>query len=228
MTDINVIKNKIKEMKKESKNENIEVKVIANTETHETTNIIEINTTESKVNNKLNIITTPETNNILPKQYKDTYKNNMEHLRVNTIERYKQDIKNHESFIIDYLANKDYYNKKYTNKINEFFSDNNINQENFFELLNKYRNIKMLEKLNIDNIIYNFKKYWITERDIQERINRHYGDYKPIFTTNMLNNIRHYLFNNNYDNDMLILERQNNLLHNYIHFDAGMKRIKAV
>jgi hypothetical protein len=154
----------------------------------------------------------------------DPYKAGMEQLRINTIEAYTKDIQEYKQ----YVTNIDYYNNLYKNKVNHFFTDNNIDQNKFFKQTEKYNIIQMLQKLNVSNIILNFKKYWITEQKLNDRMNGHYGGFKPTFSRDMINYIRIWLFDNSYKSNMLALEEQNELMTNYIHFNAGMKRIKAI
>lgn len=127
-----------------------------------------------------------------------------------------------------YYINLEYYNKLYKNKVDLFFTENNIEQSKFFYGLNKFNIIPMLKKLegNTSNILYNFAKYFITEQAIDQRFS--YNSNRPILDDNMINDIRYWLFNNSYNSDMLSLEEQNIKMTNYVHFNAGMKKIKTV
>lgn len=106
------------------------------------------------------------------------YKAGIEQLRINTIDAFIKDIQEYKQ----YITNIDYYNDLYKNKANQFFTDNNIDQERFFNQLEKYNIIQMLQKLNVSNILFNFKKYWITEEKLNNRIKGHYGGHKPTFS----------------------------------------------
>jgi hypothetical protein len=156
-----------------------------------------------------------------------TYSEKLNILVKNTIEYYStcQEVTAYKK----YYDNFDYYNNLYKNKVDLFFTENNINQSDFYEGLNKIYNIPMLEKLkdNTHNIILNFAKYWITEESLNKRLENQYAGVN-ILDTEKLNYIRIWLFNNDYNSNMLTLEEQNNLMTNYIHFNAGMKKIKTV
>jgi len=157
-----------------------------------------------------------------------TYSEKLNILVKNTIESYKtsEELTTYKK----YYDNSEYYNNLYRGKIDLFFTENNINIKLFCEGMNKVNIIPMLEKLqdHTQNIIANFEKYWLESFRIEKRFENIYGGANPILGTDIIDNIRIWLFNNSYKNEMLTLEQQNTLMKNYIHFDASMKRIKSV
>jgi len=156
-----------------------------------------------------------------------TYSEKLNILVKNTIEDYSncEEVTTYKK----YYDNMQYYNTKYLKKVDLFFTENTIDQSLFFEGLEKYRIIPMLEKLkdNTQNIILNFEKYWLELNRIDKRFLNVYGTL-PMLNKDMLYSVRSWLFDNNYGNDMLTLEEQNDKMKKYIHFDASMKKIKTV
>lgn len=156
-----------------------------------------------------------------------TYSEKLNILVKNTIEQYSSSLE-----VITYAKYYDriaYYNKKYKNKVDLFFTDNNIEQNNFFSGLGKIQVLEMLKKLesNTTNILYNFQKHFVTEKLLDERLYNKYSESK-VLDTKTIDNIRYFLFNNSNSNDMLTLEEQNAVLKDYHQIDVSMKKIKVV
>jgi len=128
-----------------------------------------------------------------------------------------------------YYDNINYFSDKYRGKSERFFVDNNINKEVFFNGLENYRIIPMLEQLNDNptNILDNFSKYRIKETDIDKGLESRYN-IAPKLGDRMIDDIRYWLFDNSYGHKMLSLKEQNLLMKNYIRFDMSMKTIKNV
>lgn len=133
----------------------------------------------------------------------------LSHVINNTIIDYDKRLKSH----YDIFNNLETLNKKYTGKLNNFYNDYNISNDKFCELFTCYKNIKMLQRIDINNILIAFDTI-ITKDKLYNKANY------QILNVEELNNIRYYLFNNNYSNEyMCTLEEQNNILKNCIHFD---------
>lgn len=117
----------------------------------------------------------------------------------------------------------------YSQKLN-ILVKNTIEIYSNFEGLEKFRIIPMLKKLedNTNNIIFNFEKYFLENYRIDFRFKNQFGGSSPRLTTDMIDDIRIWLFDNDYNKDMLTLEEQNIHMKNYIHFDASMKKVITV
>ena len=118
---------------------------------------------------------------------------------------------------VDYFKDMNATNELYKKNPQYFFDDNGIDQDKFFEDYKEYQLVPIAEKVleEVENIHTNIIGIFINPQD----------DVYPIKSHGWLSNFRDFCFDDN--GNFLSVEKQNEKLAKYPHFDASTKKPKT-